>query len=295
MSRKFVTRLRIESEYIILLAPALVVFVIGMLVPLVMGFSYSLTNWTGYSTNFRFIGFSNYLKLFQETRYYSALKFTILFAILNTLFQNILALSFAIILDRYVHYGKVLYRTALFVPVLLSPILVGWLWSKVFGVALPQLNMILGTKINFRLLDSPRTVLWGILIVNNWMWIGYWMMIYLAALQSVPQELYEQCEIDGGGELSKIRHVTLPLIVPAITVCVIGITSGRLKIYDLIVTTTDGGPGTASESIIMYLYRTAIDSARAGFASAASLTYLMLLLIVSVIQLYILRRREVQL
>ena len=283
-----------ELQYVSLMIPALVVFTIGMVVPIVMGFSFSLTNWSGLSRTMAFIGLNNYKHAVLDKWLYDAFKFTILFVIFNTSIQNIFALLFAMALDKDLK-GQNIYRTIIFMPALLSPILCGFLWSKMFAVVLPTLNEILGTQIQFGLLARHETVLAGLLIINNWKWIGYWMMIYLAALQAVPAELYESLSLDGGSEWHRIRHVTLPLIRPALTICIVGIAIGSFKVYDLIVTATGGGPGHASVSIVMYIYNMAFLTNRPAYASAISILYMLFLMMISIIQLRFLRRREVQL
>ena len=135
----------------------------------------------------------------------------------------------------------------------------------------------------------------GLLIANNWQWIGYWMLIYLAALQSIPRELYEAARVDGASWARQFFGITIPMLAPAFTICIVGITIGSLKVYDLIVSSTAGGPGRASTSIIYQIYNTAISGRQYGYGSALSMTLIVVLLVVAVIQLSVLRKREVQL
>ncbi|WP_094551739.1 carbohydrate ABC transporter permease [Petroclostridium xylanilyticum] len=283
-----------EFQYMILLIPAMVVFTVGMIIPTLIGIYYSMTDWDGLAQVKKFIGFSNYINIFKDGRFYASLKFTVLFTIFNTIVQNIFALLFAIALDSSIK-AKKFFRTIIFTPALLSPILCGFIWSRLYSEVLPALNDILKTNINFNLFGSPDTVLMGLVITNNWQWIGYWMLIYLAALQSIPKELYEASTVDGARGYHKFLHVTLPLIAPAITVCIIGITTGSLKVYDLILSATGGGPGHTSESIVMYIYKSAFSAQRSAYASALSVILLIGLLLIAVIQLKVLREREVQL
>ena len=114
-----------------------------------------------------------------------------------------------------------------------------------FSNVLPAINDLLGTGFNFLLFGKAETVLGGLLIANNWQWVGYWMLIYLAGLQSVPAELYEAAKVDGANAIHRFFNVTIPMLAPAITICVVGITTGSLKVYDLLVASTKGGPGRA--------------------------------------------------
>ena len=219
--------------------------------------------------------------------------FTIKFTIGNTIIQNVLALLFAVALDSGIRWQKV-YRTALFVPCLISAIIVGFIWLKMFSNVLPEINEWLGTNINFLLFGDSKTVLGGLLIANNWQWVGYWMLIYLAGLQSVPGDLHEAAKVDGANAVQRFFHVTIPMLAPAITICVVGITTGSLKVYDLLVSSTKGGPGRASTSIIYQTYTTAINGRQYGYGSAMTVTLVVVLLMVAMIQVKGLRKKEVQ-
>jgi len=289
--------LQLQGNYIWFLLPALIVFIIGVIVPLVIGFYYSTTDWDGVSKTINFVGFKNYINLFKEKRLCNSIIFTLKFVILNTIIQNIFALGFALIVDSKIK-GRNFLRTAIFIPCLLSPILVGYLWRKIFTLVLPSLVEIMKWGINLSsvdLLSRPETVLSGILVINNWQWIGYWMIIYLAGLQSVPEELYEAASIDGGNIFHKFFHITLPLIAPSITICIVYLTVGSFQTYDLILSATGGGPGHASEILVMYIYNVAFANQKIGFASANSIVFFIFLLILAILQLRILRKREVQL
>lgn len=240
-----------------------------------------------------FVGLKNYVNLLHDREFIDAWWFTIKFTIGNTIIQNILALLFAVALDSGIKAQK-FYRTALFIPCLVSAVIVGYVWLKLYSNVLPELNTILGTKINFQLFGNSDTVLGGLLIANNWQWVGYWMLIYLAGLQSVPAELHEAAKVDGAGPVKRFLHVTIPMLAPAITICVVGITTGSLKVYDLLVNSTNGGPGRASTSIIYQTYTTAINGRQYGYGSAMTVTLVLVLLMVAMIQVKGLRSKEVQ-
>lgn len=231
-------------QYLLLVLPGFIIFTIGLILPLLLSFRYSVTSWDGISPEKVFVGFRNYMDLFQDANFRSAWWFTIKFTIGNTLIQNAAALLFAVALDSGIRCKKI-YRAAFFIPCLISAVIVGFVWLKMFSNVLPAVNDWLGTNFNFMLFGSGKTVLWGLLIANNWQWIGYWMLIYLAGLQSVPSDLYEAAKVDGAGAVKRFFNVTIPMLAPAITICVVGITTGSLKVYDLLVSSTKGGPGRA--------------------------------------------------
>lgn len=284
---------KMERQYLLLVLPGFIIFTIGLIVPLLLAFRYSFTSWDGMSAVKPFVGLQNYIDLFHDSDFRSAWWFTIKFTIGNTIIQNVLALLFAVALDSGIK-GQKIYRTAFFVPCLISSIIVGFVWLKMFSNVLPAVNDLLGTHFNFLLFGSKSTVLSGLLIANNWQWIGYWMLIYLAGLQSIPSDLYEAAKVDGAGAFSRFKNITIPMLAPAITICVVGITTGSLKVYDLLVTSTKGGPGRASTSVIYQTYATAINGRQYGYGSAMSVTLVVVLLLVALIQVKGLKSKEVQ-
>ena len=280
-------------SYLVLVIPGLIIFTIGLIVPLFLSVRYSLTSWDGMSAEKVFVGLQNYVKLFKDKEFIDAWWFTIKFTIGNTIIQNVLALLFAVALDSGIKAQK-FYRTALFIPCLVSAVIVGYVWLKLYSNVLPELNTVFGTNINFQLFGNSDTVLGGLLIANNWQWVGYWMLIYLAGLQSVPAELHEAAKVDGAGPVKRFLHVTIPMLAPAITICVVGITTGSLKVYDLLVNSTNGGPGRSSTSVIYQTYTTAINGRQYGYGSAMTVTLVVALLMVAMIQVKGLRSKEVQ-
>ena len=283
-----------KAQYISLLLPGLALFTVGVILPAILGLRYSFTSWNGFTKEVPWNGLENYKKIFSDTKVRDAWKFTLLFTFWNTIIQNLFALLFALMLNSGIK-AKAVFRTMLFIPCLISPVIVGFIWQRIFMNVLPSLNTIFGTHINFLLLGRSETVLSGVLLANNWQWIGYWMLIYLAALQTIPKYLYEAAEIDGASKLTRFRVVTLPMLAPAFTISIVGITIGSLKVYELLLSATNGGPGRASTSIIFLIYNTAISGRQYGYGSAISMTLIFVLLIIAAVQIRILRKREIQL
>ncbi len=284
---------KMSRQYFILVLPGFIIFTIGLILPLFLAIRYSLTTWDGMSPEKPFVGFQNYIDLWKDPDFRNAWWFTIRFTIWNTIIQNIGALLLAVILDAGIRAKKI-YRAVFFIPCLISALVVGFVWMKMFSNVLPALNDILGTEFNFLLFGQKETVLAGLLIANNWQWIGYWMLIYLAGLQSVPADLYEAAKVDGAGAIKRFFNITIPMLAPAITICVVGITTGSLKVYDLLVSSTRGGPGRASTSVIYQTYTTAINGRQYGYGSAMSVTLVVVLLLVALIQVKGLKKKEVQ-
>jgi raffinose/stachyose/melibiose transport system permease protein len=258
-----------------------------------MAFQYSFTSWNGMTPEMPFVGLENYFRIVQDSFAHSAWWFTIRFTIWNTIIQNVVAILLAVALDSAIKFKKIFWLI-FFVPCLISSIVVGFVWLKIYGNVLPAFIDVIGVNINVMLFGSDQTVLQGMLIANNWQWIGYWMLIYLAALQSIPSDLYEAARVDGANAFAQFRKITLPMLAPAITICVVGITVGSLRVYDLLVSSTAGGPGRSSLSIIYYIYNTAIGGRQYGYGSALSISLVAALLLVAVLQVSLLKKKEVQ-
>jgi raffinose/stachyose/melibiose transport system permease protein len=283
-----------QMQYLSLVLPGMIIFTIGLIIPMFLSFYYSLTSWNGMTVEKPFIGFDNYVKLVSDPYARSAWWFTIRFTIWNTIIQNVAAIFMAVALDSGIK-GQKLMRTIFFVPCLISAVVVGFVWLKLYGNVLPALFKLMGLKSSLAmLLGKEETVLSGLLIANNWQWIGYWMLIYLAALQSIPSDLYEAAKVDGANAVRQFINITLPMLAPALTICIVGITTGSLKVYDLLVASTNGGPGRASTSIIYYTYSTAINGRQYGYGSALTISVVFALLLVALVQVKVLKQREVQ-
>ena len=293
--RKMSSSLRKQQmQYLSLVLPGMIIFTIGLIIPMFLSFYYSLTSWNGMTVEKPFVGLDNYVKLVSDPYARSAWWFTLRFTIWNTIIQNVAAIFMAVALDSGIKGQKIM-RTIFFVPCLISAVVVGFVWLKLYGNVLPALFKLMGLKSSLAmLLGKEETVLSGLLIANNWQWIGYWMLIYLAALQSIPSDLYEAAKVDGANAVHQFINITLPMLAPALTICIVGITTGSLKVYDLLVASTNGGPGRASTSIIYYTYSTAINGRQYGYGSALTISVVFALLLVAVLQVKVLKKREVQ-
>ena len=293
--RKMSSSLRKQQlQYLSLVLPGMIIFTIGLIIPMFLSFYYSLTSWNGMTVEKPFIGLDNYVKLVSDPYARSAWWFTLRFTVWNTIIQNVAAIFMAVALDSGIKGQKIM-RTIFFVPCLISAVVVGFVWLKLYGNVLPALFKLMALKSSLAmLLGKEETVLSGLLIANNWQWIGYWMLIYLAALQSIPSDLYEAAKVDGANAVRQFVNITLPMLAPALTICIVGITTGSLKVYDLLVASTNGGPGRASTSIIYYTYSTAINGRQYGYGSALTISVVFALLLVAFLQVKVLKKREVQ-
>ena len=274
--------------------PALFLFTLGLIVPIFMCFSYSLITWDGFAAEKMFVGLNNYIQIFKDEFVLSSWRFTLVFAVINAMVADVGALLMAVLLDSGIK-AKNLHRTIVFIPCLFSSIVTGFVWKKLYSTVLPEIAASLGLNINLQLFGSTDTVLTGLTIANCWQWTGLWMMIYLAALQSISPEYYEAARVDGANAVQRFFHVTIPLLMPAIITCTVGLTTGALKTYDILVTATEGGPGRASNTIVYYTYNTSFKLKQYGYGSAMAISLIIVLLLVAVVQLKLFSKKEVQL
>lgn len=294
MRRVAINARKPQLQYLSLVLPGMLIFTVGLIVPMLLALGYSLTSWNGMTADKPYAGLANYAKMLSDSYAGNAWWFTLRFTFWNTIIENVAAILLAVALDSGIKCQKLM-RTVFFVPCLISAIVVGFVWLKIYGNILPALFSSLGLKGNPMLFGSEKTVLGGMLIANNWQWIGYWMLIYLAALQSISADLYEAARVDGASAVRQFVKITLPMLAPALTICIVGITTGSLKVYDLLVASTNGGPGRASTSIIYYTYSTAISGRQYGYGSALTISVVLAMLAVAFLQVKVLRKREVQL
>jgi ABC-type sugar transport system permease subunit len=287
-----------KSYALYFILPSFLLYSLFIVYPTASSIYLSLTSWNGISPEIKFIGLENFKEIFQSERVHNALKNTVILTVVLVILENIVALGLAIIIERIRRFSN-FFRVAFYLPVLLSGIVMGFIWKIIYNYNFGALSQILdkvglsGLKVDW-LGDSDLSI-YAIIFATVWKQSGYYMIIYLAALQGVPQELHEAAKIDGASPWQLFRHVTFPLLSGAVTVSVILSTISSLKIFDQIAIMTDGGPGFATETLTYIVYKVAFAEARQGFGTALALVLFALILIVAIIQIRVLRKREVQL
>lgn len=280
------------------IAPAFALFTVFLIIPTVSSLYYSLTSWDGINPNIRFIGLANYVEIFTSARFGNALKNTALLTVVISICENVLALALALLVDS-VCRAKNLFRAIFYVPVILSGVVSGFIWkimySYNFGPVNKVLDMIGMSALKQDWLGNAKIAIWAVAVVMIWKNAGYYMIIYLAALQGVPQDVMEAASIDGATALQRFRHITIPLISGSFTICFTLSLINGLKVFDQIAVMTDGGPGFATETIVYLLYRSGFGEGRQGFGTAVGVVLLCIILVLNTAQSAFLRKREVQL
>jgi ABC-type sugar transport system permease subunit len=277
--------------------PSFVFYTAFVILPTVGSSYYSLTSWDGISSNIRFIGLENFREIWSSSRVHNAFYNTLLLAVVLVVLENIVALALAMIVDQ-VRWLSKLFRSIFYLPVLMSGIVMGFIWVILlnynFGVVNQLLDLIGLSAWKRDWLGDPDFAMISIILSTVWKSAGYYMVIYLAGLQGIPKELLEAASIDGAGSWQRFRHVTFPLLAGAMTVCIILSMINALKIFDQIAVMTDGGPGFETETLTYIIYKVAFGELRQGFGTALGIVLFLIILIVSVIQVRVLRGREVE-
>ncbi len=287
-----------ENRLLLFIIPGLTFFLLFVIIPMFNSVNLSFTNWDGISKDYDYIGLRNFKFIFSDKRFYNALKNTVIIGLSFTVLANTVALILALIVDS-VAIGKSVFRSLFYIPVLISGIIAGFIWSIMFNYSFGVLNTLLirlhlvGEEINF--LGIMPNALIAIIFVMVWQRSGYYMVIYLAGLQNIPKDLLDAADIDGTNRFQRFRHIVFPLLSGSFTVNMTLALIAGFKVFDQIAVMTDGGPGFATESITYLIYRVAFGELRQGYGTALSLVLFGLVLFVSLLQVVILKRREVQL
>ncbi|MGO4546080.1 carbohydrate ABC transporter permease [Paenibacillus sp. 2TAB23] len=277
--------------------PAFLLYTAFVIVPTLSSVYLSFTSWDGLSSHIRYIGFENFREIVSSPRVHNALKNTLIFAFSLVILENALALLLAILVDQ-VRWLRNFFRSIFYFPVLMSGIIMGFIWMIImnynFGVLNQLLDMIGLGSLKADWLGDPDFALIAIILSTVWKAAGYYMVIYLAGLQGIPQELHEAASIDGANRWQQFRSITFPLLAGAMTVCLMLSMIGSLKIFDQIAVMTDGGPGFATETLTYIIYKVGFGELRQGFGTALSMVLFLLTLVISLVQIKVLRKREVQ-
>ncbi len=296
MSVKYNTQSR--RAFFIFVMPAFLFFLVFMALPMVGSLIYSFTNWNGIAPFFKFVNFRNYIEIFTEDdRFKTATLFTLKFTIVMVLLQNGLALLMANLIANLKATRKV-FQTVFFLPNMISAIVGAYMLKFIFLKVFPELGKHFSWVgfLNQQWMADPFFAFWAIVFVSLWVGLGYVIIIYLAALATVPKEMEDQVLLDGPGPLQKFFSVTFPMIMPAVTICTFLTINNSLKAFDLIFGLTNGGPGWSTASISLNLFYDAFSTTmRMGYSCAKAIILFIMILTVSLHQINLMKKREVEL
>lgn len=276
---------RLKHYFPFFALPTLAAFLIAFLIPFFLGMYLSFTEFTTV-VDARWVGMSNYIKAFHNKEFLNALKFTAKFTLVSVVSINLLAFTLALALTRGLK-GSNFFRTIFFMPNLIGGIVLGYIWQLI-------INGIL-YKFGVTLTYDPKYGFWGLVILMNWQLIGYMMIIYIAGLQNVPQELIEASRIDGAGPFKILRHVTIPMIMPTITICLFLTISNSFKLFDQNLALTAGAPSRKTAMLALDIFNTFYGKVGwEGVGQAKAVIFFIMVAVIAFAQLIFTRSKEVE-
>ena len=284
---EFIMEKSIKRYMPIFVLPTFFAFILGFIVPFIMGIWLSFCKFTTV-TDAKFVGFSNYIEALKDTAFRHSFWYTVLFAIASLLIINIIAFALAMALTKEMH-GTNVFRTVFFMPNLIGGIVLGYIWQLIFNGVLSRYGTALAL--------NEWYGFWGLIILVSWQQIGYMMIIYVAGLQSVPGDLIEAAKIDGASDREILFKIKLPMVMPSITICTFLTLTNSFKLFDQNVALTAGEPANASEMLALNIYNTFYGRSGAqwkGIGQAKAVVFFLIVVVISLVQLHFTRSKEVQ-
>ena len=276
-------------------APAFIIYTVLLVIPIFMAFYFSLNKWNGFNA-MEFLGLENYLNVFRDARLGNAVKNTAVISVVVVVLVNILGLFLAMLVNTASAKSNV-FRIIFFVPFVLSTVAISFVWKSILsynGVLNGILSALGLSDLVGNWLGSQGSAIVCIIIVEIWRTLGYHMMLYLAALQTVPHELYEACTVDGGNRWKKFRNVTLPLIIPGMSVSFLMSIINELRMYDVVKIMTDGGPGYDTETVVYNIVSQGFSINMVGYSSAISVVLFLAIGAISIFIVSAMNKKEVE-
>ncbi len=276
----------VKRYFPIFVMPTLVAFIIAFIIPFVVGLFLSFTEFTTV-TDAKFVGLANYIKAFsQDSTFLDSLWFTIKFAITSVISINVFAFLLALLLTRDI-FGTKLFRTVFFMPNLIGGIVLGYIWQLIIN------GVLLG--FDYSITSDPKFGYWGLVVLMNWQMIGYMMIIYIAGIGNIPTDITEAAKVDGAGSLTTLFRITIPSVMPSITICLFLTITNSFKLFDQNLALTAGAPSGRTRMVALDIYETFYSrNGYEGVGQAKAVIFFLLVAAIALTQLMLTRRKEVE-
>lgn len=275
----------IKKWFPVLALPTVVAFMISFLVPFVMGIYLSFCKFKTIKMT-TWVGFDNYLKAFANEDFINALWFTVKFTIVSVITINILAFVFAMLLTKALR-GTNIFRTIFFMPNLIGGIVLGYIWLMIINGFLYYFKATITTDANYGF--------WGLVILMNWQLIGYMMVIYISGIQNISPDLIEAAQIDGANSVQRLFHITIPQVMPSITICLFLTLTNSFKLFDQNYALTAGAPGKQTQMLALDIYNTFYGKVGwQGVGQAKAVIFFIIVAVIALTQLFLTRSKEVE-
>ncbi|WP_410514406.1 sugar ABC transporter permease [Paenibacillus sp. BR2-3] len=274
--------------------PILFAFITVMIIPFLYGIYLTFTSWDGISTTQSLVGFQNYGAVFKDAEFWKSFGLTLKYVLFTVVFINVLAFLLAYVLTKGIK-GQSFFRAGFFLPNLVGGIVLGFIWQFIFN----NILVYLGQKVGIGLfsaswLAEPDKAFWTLVIVTVWQYAGYMMVIYVAGLTGVPNDILEAASIDGASGWLKMVKMTIPLMIPSFIVCIFLSLQRGFMVYDVNLTLTKGGPFKSTEFVSMHVYQKAFLSRDYGVGQAEALVLFLLVAAITLLQVYFSKKLEVE-
>ena len=281
--------------YILFTAPLLLIFITVVIIPFLMGIYYSFFQWDGIAANPKvFVGLDNFVHLLSDSRFFKSAWITTLFTILAVISVNIVGLTFALLVTSKLRTANAA-RTMVFMPYLIGGLILGYIWQFIFSDVFKLIGEFTGLEsVFFNWLMDPNYAIFALVFVFTWQMAGYVMIIYIAGIQGIPNDVIEASEIDGANRWQRLKGIVFPLLMPAFTISLFLTLSSAFKIYDVNLSLTGGGPANSTEMFAMNIYNEIFGYGNYGFGQAKAIIFFFIVAAITLTQVYITKKREVE-
>ncbi|WP_315118230.1 sugar ABC transporter permease [uncultured Clostridium sp.] len=274
--------------------PILIAFLLVVVIPAITGIYYSFTDWNGIENKATFVGLSNYIEIFKKGNgFIQAFVFTAVFAAVSVIAINLIGFGLALLVTRGMKTSNIL-RSIFFMPNMVGGLILGFIWQFIFTKAFDSIGVKLGWEFLRGWLSTTGTGFWGLVILMSWQMSGYMMVVYIAALEGIPESLKEAAEIDGANGFQKLINITIPLVAPAFTVGLFLTLSNSFKLFDQNLSLTAGGPYNSTQMLALNIYNSAFVYNEFGIAQAKAVIFLITVAAISLTQLNFSKKKEVE-
>ncbi len=282
-------------QQLVFVGPSTIFFAIIIVIPFLLGLYYSFTNWNGVSGQVTWVGIDNFKQILtKDPDFGKAFWFTVRFTVVGIILTNLLGFFLAYFLTKPLKSRNVL-RTVFFMPNVIGGLLLGFIWQFIFIKGFSALGDATGWHFfNLPWLGDATTGFWGIIIVFVWQTAGYLMVIYISSINNIPKDIIEAAEIDGASKMQILKSVIVPLVMPAVTVCLFLAISWSFKMFDLNLSLTKGGPFRSTESVALNIYNEAFQNNRYGLGTAKAIVFFVVVAIITSLQVKFTKSKEVE-
>ena len=288
-------KMRNGLEFILFCFPALAIIILVTIIPFLMNIFYSFYEWNGISKHMKFVGMGNFVKIFTDDKLFiQSFKFTLKFTIFYVVFANIIALAVSFVVAKNRKSNSIV-RSFYYIPHIISLTAISLIWSFILGPGFEALYHITGWEFfSWSWVGTPKLAFYVIVIMTVWQNVGFYLISYVTGILAIPKDVLEAAKIDGASQWQQIKSIQIPLIMPAISICLLTSLTYGFKVFDMIMVFTKGGPANSTVSVAYNIYKEAFVNSNYGLATAKSLVFFAVVLIVTIIQVTQTKRKEIE-